>query len=243
VLVLQVLEREKDDPAIAEEARQAELADALKKRKEHFTKTEAEVKGHVERVLADARKRSPEDRRKVLTEHLEQYTGTRWGHLLAAEIVKLGPAPKRQLTQAEEAEVDKGYKDLKAEADKLRAEGRLGDAISKIMENYREHKARHDAEITAFVEKLSDELTKKWEEAKKEVDRLIEAGEVDAAMAALRKAEEYGDDPIRTEVGHRIEGLQARAATIEAGKANPSKADAPEEEAGPDEEDASRDPD
>ena len=225
VLVLQVLERKKVEPLAVEEEQRAELADVLKKRKEHFAKTEADVKGRIDQVLEQARKRKPEDRRELLTQNLEQYAGSRWGHLLASEVVKLGPAPKSKISQAEEIEVDKAYKELKAEAEKLRAAGRLGDAIGKMMEDYQKHKARHDAEITAFVEKLSTELTQKWEATKKEADRLLEAGEVDAAMASLKKAEDYGDSPIRTDVGQRLEGIQARAAAIEAEKKKPSDAE------------------
>jgi hypothetical protein len=229
VLILQALERRKAEPAVAEEAAREELLDELRKRKSHFVKNEADVKAHIDRVIADARKRPVDDRREYLMQHLTQYSGTRWGHILASEVVKLGPAPKSKATRAEEAESDKTYAALKAEAEKLRDAGRLGDSIEKIMEGWQDHKARHDAEITAFVEALSKELTEKWEAAKKEIDRLVEAGEIAAAEAALRKAEEYGDGPIRREVIEKLEGIQARSATVAAEKENPGDEDAPVE--------------
>ena len=218
LLVLRTMSQREPEPDKASIV-ETEKARVLAERKQRFLDQQAEIEKGVRATLAEARKRQGEERREYLTRSLQAVVDTRWGHLLSQELMSMGPAPPKQMDAKEAAEVDAEYAAVKAEALRIYSEGRIGDAIDFFMKDYSKFKARHDAEITDYVEKRwSNEITQKWEETKKEMEKLGLDGNVEGAIAALEKALVYGDKTVKDDAEELIKEHKSRGSLIEENK-------------------------
>ena len=218
LLVLRAMKEKEPEPDKASIV-ETEKARVLAERKQRFLDQQAQMEKGIRATLAEARKRQGEDRREYLKRALEAQVDTRWGHLLSAELMNMGPPPAHQVSEKEAAEIDAEYAAAKAEALRIYSEGRIGAAIDHLMKDYSKFKARHDAEITDYVEKRwSNEITQKWDETKKEMEKLDLDGNVEGAIAALEKALVYGDSSVRRDAEDLIEEHKSRGSLIEENK-------------------------
>jgi len=218
LLVLRAMKEKEPEPDKASIV-ETEKARVLAERKQRFLDQQAQMEKGIRATLAEARKRQGEDRREYLKRALEAQVDTRWGHLLSAELMNMGPPPAHQVSEKEAADIDAEYAAAKAEALRIYSEGRIGAAIDHLMKDYSKFKARHDAEITDYVEKRwSNEITQKWEETKKEMEKLDLDGNVEGAIAALEKALVYGDRTVRKDAEALLEEHKSRGSLIEENK-------------------------
>lgn len=200
-----------EEEAAAVAARAAELQ---RNRKQAFldelSKKGAAVEGHLKavRALPDERKR---DR---LLEALRQEATSPRAYLLGAALAELGPAPGTpgaSTSGSGDPEVTKELEAVLAEAERLYAAGKIGDAAKAIYEDNRLYPRLTQAQKQAVDEKKAkweEEIAARWERDKAEIQRLGGEGEGEKAIEIARAALVYGDSMLRREAERLIASLQ-----------------------------------
>ncbi len=229
LVVRTALERRVVGDAEAAARLEGDRKKALVTRKKAFQDDLAEQRKKVSEILARVKSRPADARQDMLLKAISDLGDNPYRYLLAEEIVKVWAAPAA-MTPAEMAEEDKAFQKQKEEAEKLHAEGRLGKAYEKMMENEGAFKARHGKEIDDAVLKWSNELTAKWDADKAEADRLAKDGEVEQAVKILEQARDvFGDGPIIRESERILQAIQEIATLQEGSKNRPAKKSLEEE--------------
>jgi hypothetical protein len=141
---------------------------------------------------------------------LDRFCDSIVGPQLSRDLVEVwASALAGRTVSADEAAA--GFRAHKEEAERLYVDGKLGAAIDRMMRAVPDFKRTHEKEIDAFVYKLSDELTAKWDADVERVKQLARAGDVDEALQLLKKAEVYGDGKIREDAAKLMVDIQNQA--------------------------------
>lgn len=183
-------------------------ATALSNRKKELAAQDEASKKSVADFLAKVGGREDVAARVVMLEGwVNRYDGNPYGIQLVDEYIKVwtpaGAAPPS-------AEDENAYATLKAEAEKLFADGKLAQARDKIREA-EIYKSRHGQEIDELFTKYDQAIAAKWSEVQAGVVRAGAAGDRTKAEELLRGALEWGDEAVRKEARRDLESLQEQA--------------------------------
>jgi hypothetical protein len=217
VIIVQLSNKARHLPE-EERQRETEVRTALwrtmrENRKEAFITRQEDLKKQGLARLAASRSHTgdPSYRGDLLVKAMDLYGDGPAGPQISKELVSVWAAAMTGGAAASKAEAESGFRPLKEAAQKLEAEGKLGEAIDKMMRGESLYKSTHGSEIDEFVLRLSAELTARWDKDQGRAQEMARAGEVDAALDIMRSAIAYGDGPIRQEAQRQIDSIQAQA--------------------------------
>jgi serine/threonine protein kinase len=203
--------RLESEEGIREEAQKKEqgVANVLADRKKKFLTNLEKSAKDAEQSFSKAMQVPEEKKREQLILCLSNNWESPSAKAIAEALLKTRAFFEEPRKPEEVAKVEAAYQKQKEEALKLYSEGRIGDAISKMMEDNQDYKEMHDAEITELVEKKwSPEIESRWKTTKEAADRLGRAEEGEKALEEFRKAMVYGDFDIRKKSQEEIDKLQ-----------------------------------
>jgi hypothetical protein len=186
-----------------EDTRKAELEG----RKATTANTDKVNREKATQLLANAKAKPPHIRKDILVNGLNSLCETPYSHPLADELLKVWSA-EAPAAAAEVAKEDERFQKQKADAKKLEAEGRTGDAMEKWREDERDFSPAHRKEIDEAADRLDHELVEKWKVTQLEADKL-EKDEPDKAVEVLKEALKYGTGYFQREATKRIEAIEA----------------------------------
>ena len=192
----------------------ARAAELQKNRKQAFLDELSKKGAAVEAHLKAVRALPDEKKRDRLIEALRQEATSPRAYLLGATLAELGPAPGTpgaSTSGAEDPEVTKEFQAILAEAERLYAAGKIGEAAKAIYEDNRLYPRLTRAQKQAVDEKKAkweEEIAARWERDKAEIQRLSGEGEGEKAIEVARAALVYGDSMLRREAERLISSLQ-----------------------------------
>lgn len=216
ILALNAVKAQKALPAQAQVIRERQLeakrAKALASRKEEFRERfRQQDKGISARLAGSRQIENPSDVRDGLLQGLENYCDGASGPAASKRLIEIWDDAQSNTRRLSTAEAEEGFRVHREEANKLYADGKLGEAIKRIRKAEAQFQSTHGEEIDRFIERVSQELDDRWAADLARATELSRGGDSDSAVELMRKAMDYGDHQIRSEADRKIQEFQAAA--------------------------------
>lgn len=212
VLALGYVRRAQKVPEI-EAAAIAEYVEETRRNRKQGFQAELEKKRAVVDSYLKALQAQPEaKKRDFLLEALRKDATNPRAYLLGQALAALGPPPGAPgAPAAEDPEVTKEFQKILQEAERLYAEGKIGEAAKRIYEENTVYNLLTQDQKRIIDEKKDrweKEIEDRWNRDKAEIENLSQQGEGEKAIEIARAAMAYGDSMLRREAEALIKSLQ-----------------------------------